>query len=141
MSTSTFLMRLLEHVRERLGRVRHHGDRRGLLRDQILDDLDLLLRADVVGTFLTGIDTRALCEVLDSDLHAVEPRDALELDDSDHGHVLGGERCARTRTRPRSRRAARGTAAHRSAACEQSRSDARDRQNSQPSLRHPFTPL
>jgi len=129
--------RLLEDVRERFGRVRHHGDRRGLLRDQILDDLDLLLRADVVRALLTGIDAGALREVLDADLHAVEPCDALELDDSDHGHVLGGERGARARTG----RAAGGRAAYRTTACEQCRSEARDREHSHPSLRHSFTPL
>ena len=38
---------------------------------------------------LAGVDTGALREVLVADGHAVEPGDALDLDDVDHRHVLG----------------------------------------------------
>jgi hypothetical protein len=90
--------RLAENVLKRLRRVRHHGDGGGVLGDQILDDLDLLFRAGVVGAFLAGVDAGAFREVLVANGHPVEPGDALDFDDVDHRHVLGvlGGACRRS---------------------------------------------
>ena len=78
------LARLGEHGGQRFRRVGNDRDRRGFLRDEILNDLDLLLRADVVAALGAGVVAVLLAPFGDADIHSVEPGDALDLDDGDH---------------------------------------------------------
>ena len=78
---------LRENALQRLRGVGNHRDGRWLLGDQILDNLHLLLRTDIVSPFLACIDASALSEGFDTLLHALEPRDGLRLDDRHHHHV------------------------------------------------------
>ena len=76
--------RLFEDGGEGLGRVGDDGDGDRLLRDQILDDLDLLFRRNVGSTLRSRIVSVLGAPFLDAHVHAIKPCDALDLDDGDH---------------------------------------------------------
>lgn len=75
---------LLKDRGEGLGGVGDDGDGRGLLRDEILDDLDLLLGGDVRSSFRSRVVAVGGAPLLDSDVHSIKPGDSLDLDDGDH---------------------------------------------------------
>ena len=75
---------LLKDRGEGLGGVGDDGDGRGLLRDEILDDLDLLLGGDVRSSLRSRVVAVGGTPLLDSDVHSIKPGDSLDLDDGDH---------------------------------------------------------
>ena len=80
----------LEHRLGDLVVERHEADDVDLLGDQVFDQLDLLGRIDVGGADHRSVDLEVLAGLLDAGLERVEPRNARDLDDHDHGR-LGGE--------------------------------------------------
>src|SRR5215208_763016 len=60
-----------------------------MARNEVRDELNLLLWAGVVSALLARVDAGASREVLVAHGHPIEPGDALDLDDVDHRHVIG----------------------------------------------------
>ena len=76
--------RLFEDCGEGLGRVGNDGNSDRLLRDQVLDDLNLFFRRDVSSALRSRVVSVVGAPFLDAHVHAIKPCDALDLDDGDH---------------------------------------------------------